>query len=268
MKFANIVPIAQLDKYGKLTEYHLVLTHLVQQSEEYTKFMRGRSDAGDFLLMDNSLIELGSAMKIIDVIEAAKKCNAHEIVLPDVFQKREETIMAIRQSLEDINHYYGYNARHYGYGYRLMAVPQGENEEDWLECLFTILRQFPHVTTIGIPKVTNTFYTDTDIGRVRLLDFMDTHKIHRQYPHIQWHLLGVWSNPIELKHASRFTWVRGCDSSVGWAISQQGIVLDEEEGALRPKTAIIDFFDTKDRMPSITAHNMVTMLWWAKYYER
>lgn len=265
MKFANIVPIAQLEKYGKLTDYHLVLTHLVQQSEEYAEFMKRRSEAGDFLLMDNSLIELGSAMKIVDVIEAARKCEAHEIVLPDVFREREATIKTIQLALEDIKHYYGYNARHYGH--RLMAVPQGKNEEDWLECLFTILRQFPQVTTIGIPKVTSTFYPDTDTGRICLLEFMDKHKIHRQYPHMQWHLLGIWNNPIELKRASKFSWVRGCDSSVGWAISQQGIVLDDEEGALRPKTAIIDFFSQGDKLPSITSHNLITMLGWAKYHE-
>lgn len=264
MKFANIVPITQLEKYGKLTEYHLVLTHLVQQSEEYTEFMRNRSDAGDFLLMDNSLIELGDAMKITDVLQAAKACRAHEIVLPDVFRNKDETLVAIESAIREVRDYFGYKARHYGY--RLMAVPQGQNEEEWLSCLESILQKFPQVSTIGIPKVTNTFYTG-DRGRIQLLVKLQELDVPKMYPHIQWHLLGIWNNPIELKHASYFKWVRGCDSSVGWAMAQQGIVLDPEEGALRPKEAVIDFHSTNDKMPGVTAHNMVTMLGWAKHHE-
>ena len=262
MKFANIVPIPFLNAYQNRTcsDYHLALTHLVGD-ENYVKFMRRRSIDGDFIIMDNSLIELGSAMRMTDVLDAAIKCNANEIVLRDVFRDRRETLRAIVQSIDELQHS-GYSGPK---KFRYMAVPQGDDFNDWLNCLQYILENIPQVNTIGIPKVTNTFFPYTDKGRVNVLEYLEKYSLPQAYPQIQWHMLGVWNNPIELKYAAPFTWVRGCDSSIAWACGNIGIAFHEELGMLidRPEEAKIDFSDTHEMFKEIIQRNVDMMYHWA-----
>jgi hypothetical protein len=267
MKFANIVPTAFLPVLGTQTNYHLALTHLVwSQGAPYIDFMLRRSKQGDFIIMDNSLIELGNAVDILQVVEAASVCGAHEVVLADVFLDKDKTLAAIQDSVDTLRNAYQTYKR---IPFQLMAVPQGKNFSEWLECLSTILTRFPMITTIGIPKVTNTFFEDTDMGRIGVLQYLTDKGVPEAFPQIQWHMLGVWNNPIELKFASKYKWIRGCDTSIAWACSQKGILFDLEGGLLinRPKEAVIKFDSTVDRFPLVTIHNTTAMIGWSKFYE-
>ena len=83
MKIAFIPSIHTLETDN--TAYHLALTHLVLKYSEYAEFYKKKREQGDFVILDNSLIELGKAASLHKVLEAAKIINPSEIVLPDVF---------------------------------------------------------------------------------------------------------------------------------------------------------------------------------------
>jgi hypothetical protein len=236
---------------------------------EYRAFMQKRAKQGDFVILDNSLIELGYAMEVDQLVQAAMQCGASEIVLPDTFMNPGETISLIREAVKELKDKYlphGWKAQ---LPFRLMAVAQGTDLQSWLACLDEILTIDNCISTIGIPKNTNNFFPDTDKGRIQLLQALSHKEYYLRFPWIQWHMLGSWDNPIEVQFASKFRWIRGCDTSIAWACAQVGLSFDNIEGLHipRPKQATIDFMDTVDRYPMITAYNIITMLGWSKYHE-
>ncbi len=271
MKFANIVPTAFLQAYGTLTDYHLALAHLVldPDNSDYASFMRNRSDRGDFVILDNSLIELGHAMPIADMVRAAAICCVSEIVLPDAFMDGESTVKLVKQALIELKENHLEKTWNAKLPFRCMAVVQGINMASWFDCLDEILHMDNCITTIGIPKNINMFVEDSGVGRTYVLHKIVEKEYHLKYPWIQWHMLGVWDNPIELQEASRFRWIRGCDTSIAWTCAQLGLAFDSLEGLYmpRPKEAVINFDTTIDRFPMLTSHNIMTMLRWSKYYE-
>ena len=271
MKFANIVPTAFLQAYGTLTDYHLALAHLIldETHSDYKHFMRNRADRGDFVILDNSLIELGYALPVKTLLQAVEACRASEIVLPDAFMRSTETVRLVREAVKELKAHYTPATWNTTVPYRLMAVVQGENMAAWFDCLNEILAVDNCVTTIGIPKNTNMYVEDSGVGRVHLLHKLTEKEYHLKYPWVQWHMLGVWDNPVELQEASRFHWIRGCDTSIAWTCAQMGLMFDGNEGLYipRPKVKAINFNDTIDRFPMITANNIMTMLRWSKYYE-
>lgn len=95
--FCYIAPTAYLD-YTTASSTHLVLAHLVDRvdrNEVYSQFYRQRSDAGDFIMLDNSAYELKEPYSPNKLLELAGKCGAHAIVLPDYpFQPAQVTIDA------------------------------------------------------------------------------------------------------------------------------------------------------------------------------
>jgi hypothetical protein len=81
-RFAPVVPlsIANILSAADLGDYHLLLAHDVLKSPATYK----RQYASKAIkIMDNSLIELGYAMEIQDVVKAANIVGAQFVVLPD-----------------------------------------------------------------------------------------------------------------------------------------------------------------------------------------
>lgn len=92
--FCYITPISYLE-YTASSKTHLVLAHLVDESETYADFYKQRSLAGDFIMMDNSAYELKVPYAPEKLIDLAALCGAHAVVLPDYpFQPAEVTINA------------------------------------------------------------------------------------------------------------------------------------------------------------------------------
>ena len=73
MKIAFIPTIHTLETDN--TDYHLALTHLVLKYSEYAEFYKKKREQGDFVILDNSLIELGKAASLHKVLEAAKQAG-------------------------------------------------------------------------------------------------------------------------------------------------------------------------------------------------
>ena len=143
MKIITIAPLANHFVARTVNDMHMALTHLVEQDDKYATFMFNEST---YKILDNSLIELGGSVSLERVLRAAKRINAHEIILPDVFLDGPATIKAVKQSLEDLVAL-GLLGK-----YNLMAVCQGKDAKEFRET-FEQLSAMPAIDVIGIPKV-------------------------------------------------------------------------------------------------------------------
>lgn len=251
MQFAVIAPAPMLHRYC-VTNYHMALTHLVLSDPQYAKFYLERSLRGDYVILDNSIIELGSAMSMDVILDAAARIKAHEIILPDVLRDRQGTLDLI----DDVLCKYGAQLAKY----KLMAVAQGQNTSEWLMCYSNLATAYPEITCIGIPKLTSS-YEDLPNGRRQLCDMLTSSQvINTDKSH---HLLGVWDNPIEIKYSARHKWIRGVDTILPVLCGQNGIAFDPHDGMRVPRPKITpNFKSDDDQYPHLITWNIFQMLKW------
>lgn len=218
MQVIHIYPLGNLC-FEYRQNMHMFLTHLV---EKYPMYAKLASKVPGYKILDNSLIELGDAVNLDRVLNAADIIKADEIILPDVFQKGPETIEAVKQAVQDIHNKYPNN----NCPYKLMAVAQGRTPSEWLQCYDTLL-EFPEIDVIGIPKVLAKMHPG---GRPYMVNnFCDLDK----KPH---HLLGLWYSFIEFGEYKDLKKIRSCDTVLGSYISKHHLGIN----GVRPDGYTID----------------------------
>ena len=198
MKLASIVPMKNVANTFD-GDYAMLLAHLKD-------YYPARSNKNCYVIMDNSLIELGGAVDVETVYNAAKQCGADEFILPDVFQNGVATITEVRKSISWL-----YKNDHI-HEMRLMAVCQGATIDEFVEC-FRRLEMIPEIHCIGIPKIAATLMKD---GR----------------PGLEWlwqgspkaiHLLGCWTNLVEFTKYEHPALIRSCDTCIPALLSTHDI---------------------------------------------
>jgi hypothetical protein len=233
MKLATILPL----KYMYLEEdndYHMALAHLCSDLN-YVSFFRRHSARGDWIIMDNGIVE--GEQQPLRVLQAAARCiGASEIVLPDAICDLVPTL----QMGHDAADYFIQKMPEL----RLMAVPQGAHQGDWEQCLREMLLWPVH--TIGFSK----FIVDR-LGVTRL-DLLMRHydEIHDAGKAV--HLLGSPMGPYEVDQIK--TWApgraRGMDSGYPTFCTAGGMGIDWR-GA-RPPSGIEHGFDFINADPDET----------------
>jgi len=174
MKYAAITDIFHLDLIGDKS-YLLALAHLCRH-EKYVDFYKNRPK-DSYLILDNSLIELGSAVSLDFIYKTADTVSANEIVLPDSFLNTEETISLVEKSLPYIDK-----------RYKVQAVSQGDTFEDWQRC-WDHFSAISEIDCISIPK--NTYLLG---GRNKCMDYaLANNKNNKEI-----HLLGLWRSNDEI----------------------------------------------------------------------
>lgn len=124
--FCFIAPTEYLPMSATKSRSHLVLAHLVNDDPTYRKFYQERSEAGDFIMMDNSAYELKEPYSPEKLLDLGKACGAHAIVLPDYpFQDSIVTSTAARKFAPIFK----------DAGLQTFYVPQSKrgNFEDWFD---------------------------------------------------------------------------------------------------------------------------------------
>lgn len=221
MKICNIVPL----KYSYLMyqqDYVMLLCHL---SKENIKYAEEARFSKNYKIMDNSIIELGEAFNLDDLIIEARKCKVNEIILPDVFQNGESTLSLVKDSIN-------YLRRKKILGeFKLQAVCHGKSIDEFKKS-FEELNKIKEIDVIGIPKV----LTKTFENRCNLYDiFKNTDK--------EIHLLGCWDSFNELKVLPKdaFSKIRSLDTCLLALLSQRG---NDVFNTKRPSKTI-DFNNTR-----------------------
>ena len=239
MKVATIVPQNYL-YLTKNDDYFMCLGHLINEPgmESYTSFFRRRSAEGNYVIMDNGVIE-GNQRPIEELLEKAKAVGAAEMILTDVFCDREATLEAIAKDMEYLK-----NVRHP----KVMLVPQGKNIDDWVLCAQQLIRDYGTSVVYGVPKVLVKFG-----GRDgRLSAIASLIEVCPVAKHCTFHLLGCWKSPLEVTMLAKLSsqvykkleWpnIRGVDSAMPFVYARAGRLLNSSD---RPDSAPIDFKRTK-----------------------
>ena len=197
MKLASIFPVANIEKTFNQS-FAMMLAHLKEYYPEC-------ENNNCYKIMDNSLIELGGAVNIETVIEAARSCSADEIILPDVFKDGEATMALATDTLEYLR------TNGLLHEFKLMAVCQGKDKEEFEKC-FSFLNNLPEIHCIGIPKVMNTIIPG---GRPALEYLWERGKTSKCI-----HLLGCWTSLKEIFEYKNPQLIRSIDTCIPALLSK------------------------------------------------
>ena len=151
-RYSPIAPIHLLeDLYsrGLLGNYLLLLAHDVLANEyRYASLMdviRDHNEAS-MIIMDNSVVELGTPMNIGSVIQAADVVGASCIVSPDVMGSFSQTQCEVERHKDQM----------IKSCYSIMKIPQGETLEELMLCVewlrFTLPTDDNEPELWGIPR--------------------------------------------------------------------------------------------------------------------
>lgn len=143
MKLINIVPVNNLG----LTNNQPLGMFLVHLAFKFPHYKQSIKKFAGYKILDNSLIELGSAVCIEDVISIGRECGVDEIILPDVFKDMSATLTRTATSLATVQGRCDIS----GWKPKIMAVCQGSTWQEFRDC-FNELNKWDGIDVIGIPK--------------------------------------------------------------------------------------------------------------------
>jgi len=257
MKVCNIMPESLLSYHGDKTDYHLVIAPYIKKESYYMNFFKQRSNNGDYVIIDNGVIEYGHPMHFKEVIELAQKINANEIMLPDYSFNAERTFNEIVNQYNDVKDDYDLDQ------FNLIAVPQGGTVSEYLYCLERITN-LDFVDTIGLtylvdryPNVDRTFI----VGLMNEIGLVDKNK--------EYHLLGYLGHedmdPIKIQNISYYRWIRGIDTRTPIIYAYNGYQLKPNK--LRPKNEPEMFEEIHPENPhnDLYEYNIEVFKEWCNY---
>lgn len=225
-RFAPVVPLftarwLQGDKIQDdiLGSYHLLLAHdVLQYPKEYREvYGEVKSRYPDWrIILDNSVVELGDAMPIKELLEAAREINPTYLVIPDVMSDAEGTERVAKEFVKAFKSIYPDGEL--DAGFRLMGVVQGKHFSEIQNCIHFLsdlgVRHF------GIPR-TITRWQGTRSTTVLYA---------KQHPNLgSIHLLGFSDDILDDVACARIPGVAGIDSAVPIRAGLKGMTLTLNE---------------------------------------
>jgi len=143
-KFAPVVPIPVAQAYreaGMLGDYQLLLAHdVIKRPGDYAQTY----SHNQWIIMDNSVIELGYPLSEDEMREAIGVVHASVFVLPDELLDKDQTILKTFEALNTWGNLITDSTKG-------MAVPQGTTFDEWVECV-EAFAQIREIDWIGIPR--------------------------------------------------------------------------------------------------------------------
>jgi hypothetical protein len=195
-----------------LGRYFLLLAHdVVANPGAYVDLL----PPGAFVIMDNSVIELGKPVDEHVIFEACRIVKPDIVVLPDLIGDQQETI---KLSIEAASRWQSYLSESIGF----MAVPQGNTLEGLKACASAMFREVPRLRMWGVGR----FITGYLGSRLQFTRWL----AERMYPpkaHVAGfiHQLGFSDNLEDDLKVAKIHGVRGIDSTVPVRLGQKKIML-------------------------------------------
>jgi len=97
MKISHEVPICLLEDSLDFNDYQYALVHLLDQDEDYKNFFYKVKREGVYIIMDNSLHELGHAYDKSRLLYWINELKPNEFIVPDVWQNTSGSIVNARE---------------------------------------------------------------------------------------------------------------------------------------------------------------------------
>ena len=93
MKVSHEVPLCLLEESKKFNDYQYFLPHLADEYPVYGEFFKHYSEQGGYVIMDNSLHELGEAYDHDRLMYWVNEIKPNEFIVPDVWEESTKTIL-------------------------------------------------------------------------------------------------------------------------------------------------------------------------------
>ena len=92
-KISHELPINMLGRSYEINDYEYCLPHLLDQNEIYKNYFLKAKKDGRYIIMDNSLHELGKAYAEDRLMYWVNKLEPNEFIVPDVWQDQTATLV-------------------------------------------------------------------------------------------------------------------------------------------------------------------------------
>lgn len=184
MQLCGIVPVDKTEWMYK-DKIVMTLAHLFEKyPDTYGKV--NLDHPKNYVIMDNSVVELGSTFTIDKMVALADKQIVDELILPDGYPSGKKTVELVKESIKWLKDNDRLGC------YKLMGVCHGENYEEFVET-FNTLNNMPEIDVLGIPKVLQKWLPSKSREEVANI-FLNTSK--------EIHLLGTWYSLKEIVEMS------------------------------------------------------------------
>lgn len=250
MKVAIIAPTRFLNRYST-TGYHLALAHMVLNDPEYRNFYQLRKVYGDYIILDNSMVELDHPLEREQLVQACKLIEPAELILPDFLDDPPRTYTAAKVLPEFFHDQFP--------EMKLQVVPHWYGSADlrhWIDN-YNEICDLEGIDVIGIRKGLKSKRPD-------IVEWLDKNRAE----HVEHHLLGTWHWLKEVETMTHYSWIRGIDTKAPVRLGQAGIVLHPDEGLVVPQLRAacppLDFDNRTDLFPIITQYNVNLFIDWAE----
>ena len=238
MKVSHEVPRCLLTASPEFNDYDYALPHLFDQDEEYLQYFKDAKSKGRYIIMDNSLHELGEAYNHDRLRYWIKELEPNEFIVPDVWMDCHSTA-AQAKYWRQFSGLYPET--------KLTAVIQGENKNQAYLCANLLVN-------LGYKKLCvsygatwyNDFFPHTNpdmgkaLGRVRFVQGLLNLD---QMKDIKLHLLGC-SIPQEFGWYDNHPQIESIDTSNPIMAALEGIWYNKNGLNTKPKANMNDHFDT------------------------
>ena len=241
IKISHEVPRCLLTASPEFNDYDYCLPHLLDKDEEYLQYFKDAKTKGRYIIMDNSLHELGEAYNHKRLRYWINELKPDEFIVPDVWMNCHQTAAQAKYWLQF----------KYPKNTKITAVIQGENKNQAYLCANLL-------ANLGYKKLCvsygatwyNDFFPHTNVdmgkalGRVRFVQGL--FKLD-QLKDIKFHLLGC-SVPQEFGWYDDQDFVKrieSIDTSNPVMAALDGTLYSSNGMNYKPNANMNDFFDIK-----------------------
>lgn len=92
MKVSHEAPLMLMEYVSQFNDYSYCLPHLLDSNEKYRDFFIKAKEKGEYIIMDNSLHELGTAYKTDRLLYWLNELEPNEFIVPDVWENPWKTL--------------------------------------------------------------------------------------------------------------------------------------------------------------------------------
>ena len=97
MKISHEVPLFLLEDSQKFNDYDYALVHLLDSDQDYANYFIKAKQEGRYIILDNSLHELGTAYNDSGLLYWIDKIRPNEFIVPDVWEDCTQSIVNARK---------------------------------------------------------------------------------------------------------------------------------------------------------------------------
>lgn len=217
MRVAHEAPLSLMSQVQQVTDYDYALVHLFDESQEYFNFFNDAVQKGRYVILDNSIFELGTAFDMDKFADYIALLTPSAYIVPDVLENCEKTI----------ENFELWNSKYSDLSGLKIGVVQGDSWESLIEC-YNYMNEHADIIAISFDYSwyekeypnEETKYHSWMKGRAHLLTRMlEDGIINTNKPH---HLLGA-GLPQEFARYKPYDWIDTIDTSNPVVHGAQGI---------------------------------------------